>query len=308
MIPKSQRYWLFLWSNYYPNGGLNDLIGKFATIKKAVAFIDQDWVYWGDEDGYTRSEFKSPESRKEELFGEVVDMLTEKVILIKRAGYDFMTKRQYEKMSNPKKIRQKKVPAPKPITARRLKLRGYKWKIDHLTDEQLDWLQNGVPVEGKPNVRKPAPDYFYFFKEVDGAEVQIFKVGDEFYYSGVKLKHMNQIEICEGLAKEGKKWEAYEAKMKDTHPIRLENIGEPAAKVTGISEDDKGLNLKFELLPGHIFLKGGPVDGVIVKYRNSLPFYMTQIEVGEGEGAQVIAPRYKRSKDDPNIYEFDKCF
>lgn len=181
------------------------------------------------------------------------------------------------------------------ITRRKLLRRGYKWKIDILTEEELDWLQNGVPVEGKPNVRKPAPDYFYFFKEVDGAEVQIFKVGDEFYYSGVKLKTMSQIEICEGLAKEGKRWEAYEAKMEDTKPILNRDFVE-------IKTDKTALPLGF------ILLKGGPMDSVTVRYNNKLPFYMAQTEVGEGEDKSVIAPRYKRSKEDHNVYEFDKCF
>jgi hypothetical protein len=53
------KYWVFCWDNYYPSGGLLDLVGKFASIEEAVKTLQDkqikktmwngvEFIPWGD--------------------------------------------------------------------------------------------------------------------------------------------------------------------------------------------------------------------------------------------------------------------
>ena len=46
----SPRYWLFGGEYFYPNGGMEDFIGKFSTLREAKAAVtNQEWAHILDE-------------------------------------------------------------------------------------------------------------------------------------------------------------------------------------------------------------------------------------------------------------------
>jgi hypothetical protein len=184
--------------------------------------------------------------------------------------------------------------------ARLLKKRGYKWKLDHLTTEEREWAEKGVPVEGKPNVRKQAPDYFYYYKPVEGGECRIYTVGDKFYFGeggGVEIKTADQIGRCEELSKDNAKWAAMQKSMQDTKPAFDLTVQDTKENVTVITNNKKGTV---------VTLKGGPLDGQRIRYDNRFEFFMGQVTVKDGESDKVIAPRYKRRGKNGDIYDYDK--
>ena len=200
----------------------------------------------------------------------------------------------------------KKAGRPAKLKVKDLKAAGYKFKVDELTEEEMDWMQNGIPDPDRPNVRHPAPDYLYYYKVIEGIEVKIFSVGPDLYYDNIKLMRKDQLLLIEKGALEQAKWAEAQKNLKDTQPafdIELKEV--KTDKVANIINSD--------LL---ITLKGGPLDGKEVLYNKKLPFYMAQYEVQQSSqvsGTQpavkkVIAARYRRSKEDANIYEFDKSF
>jgi hypothetical protein len=56
----SKRYWLFLWHNYEPRGGLNDFQDSFEWLETAESYAD---VVRGF-DGYDEGEIFDSETRK----------------------------------------------------------------------------------------------------------------------------------------------------------------------------------------------------------------------------------------------------
>lgn len=182
-----------------------------------------------------------------------------------------------------------------------LKEHGYIFKIDVLTDEERDWQLNGVPVQGKPNVRNPPPDYLYYFKKVEGVEVRIYIAGGDLFYAGVKLKSIEQLPLIEQKAKDDAKWAHLQSQVEDTAPLQITETFKPDTPKAGTIE-----------------LKGGPLDGQFVTWNNGLPFYLAQYQVpqlkAEHSGTYpptkpaVMAARYKRSKENASIYEFDQNF
>lgn len=190
------------------------------------------------------------------------------------------------------------MPKQKRITANQLKIHGYRWKLKELTSEEKDWVQNGIvkydddgnPLKDKNGrVRRfERPDYQYYYKIVDGQEVKLFKVGDQFYWNGVRMETVDRLEIMEKSAKENAFYENIYGKLEDTKP--------PADTINEIVEE------KPSKWPHVISLKGGPITDQKRPYNTMFPFFMEQVKV-DGE---TVAARYKRNKENKELYEFEK--
>lgn len=191
---------------------------------------------------------------------------------------------------------------PYKITPERLRESGYTYKIDILTEEEKGWMKDGVPVPGKPNQRTPCPDFWYWFKEVDGVGVQINFVKSDYYYQGVRLRSMSQLPLVEAKAKDSAKWDKLLSTIEDT-PVLI--IPEKDREEIERRKTDGG-SYVLPVADGCISLQGGPLDGRCVQYNNKFPFFMTKI--ADENGGKPIAPRYKRSKENPSVYIFDQVF
>ena len=170
----------------------------------------------------------------------------------------------------------------KKIKQKDLILANYTYKISVLTKEEQNWLKYGKPVEGKPGVKEPAPDWFYYFKIIDGQEVRIHKVGKHLYYNSSRLEYVDQLPHVEKHAVEMGKWKDKIAQIPDTAPRPIEDINEV--------EFDESM----------IRLEDGPLQGKIRKWSRKFAFYIEQIQ----EGDITVAHRYRQDKDDISKYTY----
>jgi hypothetical protein len=195
----------------------------------------------------------------------------------------------------------KKRGRPARFKATDLKEAGYTFKQDILTNQEKEWQEHGIPVEGKPNQRTPAPDWLYYFKMIGGVEVKVYLVGKDLYYNGVRLKNKEQLPLIEKDAQDQAKYGKLQEMMKDTEPLEIAQAFTPAAK-----PEHPAI--------GTIELVGGPLDGQFVTWNNKLPFYMVQYTPPQLKAQHggttppvktVIAARYKRDKEDHTKYNIE---
>jgi hypothetical protein len=155
-----------------------------------------------------------------------------------------------------------------------------------LTNEERDWQANGRPVEGKPNARQPAPDWFYYYRVIDGIEVRIYAVGKDFYWNGGKVKYAHQLEIIETKGVEHEKWKAVIAELPPTEPLK-------SAEKTGVRQG-KAPNIR---------LKGGPLDGNKRLWNTMFHLFAEQCYIDDSQTGTVLH-RYKRDTEDKTLYHY----
>lgn len=193
----------------------------------------------------------------------------------------------------------KKRGRPARIKGADLKQAGFKYKLEHLTQEEKEERQNGRKMmkDGKM-ITMESTDYDYFYKNVDNVEVRLYYVNKDFFYKNVRLTSLDQLPLIEKDALANAHYAELDKQVQDTRPVSVLMIknNQGSKQVSCYNEDE-------------IILIGGPLHEKIVNYSTKFPFYMEQFEVthaGTNPPAKsYLAARYKRNKENPNIYNYD---
>lgn len=189
------------------------------------------------------------------------------------------------------------------VTIRKLKAKGYRYKLDELTKEEKKQQREGIkekdPRTGE-TVTYEAPDYNYYYKEIEGATVKIFKAGDRLYYKNGWFRYMSALPLIEADAIEEKKYSHLQELVQDTKPISVHS----------------NMHVMYVEDTEMIKCQGGPLDGNEYQWRVKYPIFMCQF-TDESDG-KVKSARYKRNmriveqdgrkvriNERDNIYIFD---
>lgn len=94
-----KRYWLFCYDNYYPDGGLNDVVHRCNTIEELLEYAHSNWETEVDTVEYTRkvqrNKIKYLATRLEHIitvrsgyeFAEILDLDTGDEISFESLGF-----------------------------------------------------------------------------------------------------------------------------------------------------------------------------------------------------------------------------
>lgn len=177
---------------------------------------------------------------------------------------------------------------------------GYRDKLKYLTSAEKDEIENGkvkYGEDGEPlrdkngNIRRfERDDFCYYFKEVEGHEIRIYYVGDGYYWNNGRVSSPDQLPIIEGHARETAYYDTLQDQVQDTKP--------PEDTINTIVDERASKH------PHVISLVGGPLDGQKRPWNKRFPFYMEQCK----DDKITVAARYKRDKDNKELYTFEKSF